>query len=70
MSSNKAKKTKLNKEIEEDIIAEVQRLRMENEYLKKLQALVQERITRENGNEPPSSSNGEFLWITKNRDVL
>lgn len=34
MSSNKAKKTTLNKEIEEDLIAEVQRLRMENEYLK------------------------------------
>ena len=32
----------------EDLIAEVQRLRMENEYLKKLNALVQERIKREN----------------------
>ena len=42
---------------EEDLIAEVQRLRMENEYLKKLQALVQERIARENGKEPPSSKN-------------
>jgi len=30
--------------IEEDLIAEVQRLRMENEYLKKLNALVQERV--------------------------
>ena len=29
-------------EIEKDLIAEVQRLRMENEYLKKLQALVKE----------------------------
>ena len=27
----------------EDLIAELQRLRMENEYLKKLNALVQER---------------------------
>lgn len=27
----------------EDLLAEVQRLRMENEYLKKLNALVQER---------------------------
>lgn len=34
---------KLNPKIEEDLIAEVQRLRMENEYLKKLNALVQER---------------------------
>ena len=38
----------LNKEVEEDLIAENQRLRMENEYLKKLNALVQERIKREN----------------------
>ena len=38
----------LSKEIEEDLIAENQRLRMENEYLKKLNALVQERINREN----------------------
>ena len=41
----------------EDLIAAVQRLRMENEYLKKLRALVQERIDRENGNVPPSSTN-------------
>ena len=47
----------MNKQTEEDLIAEVQRLRMENEYLKKLQALVQERIARENGKEPPSSKN-------------
>ncbi len=57
MSSDKPRKKKLNKETEEDLIAEVQRLRMENEYLKKLNALVQERIARENGNEPPSSMN-------------
>ena len=46
--SSKPKKKNLNKEIEEDLIAENQRLRMENEYLKKLNALVQERIKREN----------------------
>ncbi|MBQ7226841.1 MAG: helix-turn-helix domain-containing protein [Clostridia bacterium] len=40
---------KLDKKVEEDLIAENQRLRMENEYLKKLSALVQERIKRENG---------------------
>ena len=57
MSSDKPRKKKLNKETEEDLIAEVQRLRMENEYLKKLNALVQERIARENGNESPSSMN-------------
>lgn len=56
MSSDKPKR-KLNQQTEEDLIAEVQRLRMENEYLKKLQALVQERIARENGKEPPSSTN-------------
>ena len=46
--SSKPKKKNLNREIEEDLIAENQRLRMENEYLKKLNALVQERIKREN----------------------
>ena len=56
MDPNKPKK-KMNKQTEEDLISEVQRLRMENEYLKKLQALVQERIDRENGKEPPSSMN-------------
>lgn len=45
--SSKPKK-ELSKEVEEDLIAENQRLRMENEYLKKLNALVQERIKREN----------------------
>ena len=57
MSLDKPRKKKLSKETEEDLIAEVQRLRMENEYLKKLQALVQERIAQENGKEPPSSMN-------------
>ena len=33
---------KLPKEVEEDLLAEVQRLRAENDYLKKLQALVLE----------------------------
>lgn len=49
MSSTKPKKKILNNETKEDLIAEVQRLRMENEYLKKLQALVQERVSREDG---------------------
>ena len=59
--SKKMSKDKNNKELpdqtKEDLIAEVQRLRMENEYLKKLRALVQERIDRENGNVPPSLMN-------------
>jgi len=38
---------KLEKKVEEDLIAEVQRLRMENDYLKKLNALVQEKQLRE-----------------------
>ncbi len=52
MSSKRLKKKRLDKQVEKDLIAEVQRLRMENDYLKKLQALVQERISRENGNKP------------------
>ena len=38
---------KLPKEVEEDLLAEVQRLRAENEYLKKLQALVLEEERRQ-----------------------
>lgn len=38
---------KLKKEVEEDLIAEVQRLRAENAYLKKLNALVTERVRQE-----------------------
>lgn len=43
----KEMKGKLDKKVEEDLIAEVQRLRMEIEYLKKLNALVQARELRE-----------------------
>lgn len=46
--SSKPSKKKLSNEIEEDLIEEVQRLRMEVAYLKKLRALVQERENREN----------------------
>lgn len=44
---NKPLKTKLDQKVPEDLIAEVGRLRMENAYLKKLNALVQERIQQE-----------------------
>ena len=44
---------KLPKETEEDLLAEVQRLRAENEYLKNLQALVLER-ERRRGKKPCS----------------
>ncbi len=40
---SKGRPPKLPKEVEEDLRKEVQRLRAENEYLKKLQALVLER---------------------------
>ena len=46
--SSKSNKKKLDKKYEKDLLAEVEQLRMENEYLKKLNALVQERIKREN----------------------
>ena len=38
---------KLNKEVEEDLISQVQRLKAENAYLKKLNALVAERVRQE-----------------------
>ena len=40
MSSRRGRPPKLDKKVEEDLIAENQRLRMEIEYLKKLSALV------------------------------
>ena len=43
METKRPRKSKKNLETNEDLLAEVQRLRMENEYLKKLNALVQER---------------------------
>jgi len=43
----KERPPKLDKKIEEDLIAENQRLRMEIEYLKKLDALVQKRLQEE-----------------------
>jgi len=45
---NKGRPTKkLKPEVEEDLLAEVQRLRAENAYLKKLNALVAERVRQE-----------------------
>lgn len=43
----KGRVPKFNKKAEEDLIAENQRLRMEIEYLKKLDALVQKRLQEE-----------------------
>ena len=45
--SSTSRPRKLSKEIEEDLLAEVQRLRAENEYLKNLQALVLEEERRQ-----------------------
>ena len=45
--TRKGRPPKLDKKVEEDLIAENQRLRMEIEYLKKLDALVQERMQKE-----------------------
>ena len=43
----KGRPPKLNKQVEKELIAENQRLRAENDYLKNLHALVQERERRE-----------------------
>ncbi len=45
----KGRKPQLEKKVEEDLIAENQRLRAEVDYLKNLHALVSERVQRENG---------------------
>ena len=46
--TRKGRPQKLDPKVKEDLIAENQRLRMEIEYLKKLDALVREREEREN----------------------
>lgn len=46
-TQKKRHKPKLDKQVEEDLIAENQRLRAEVDYLKKLNALVSERVQRE-----------------------
>ena len=45
--TRKGRPPKLDKKVDEDLIAENQRLRMEIEYLKKLDALVQKRLQEE-----------------------
>lgn len=43
VGNKRTKETKSTIETDKDLLAEIQRLRMENEYLKKLNALIQER---------------------------
>lgn len=45
--TQKGRPVELGKQVEEDLIAENQRLRAENDYLKNLHALVLERVHRE-----------------------
>ena len=45
--AGKGRPVKLPEQAEEDLLAVVQRLRAENDYLKKLNALVSERVQRE-----------------------
>ncbi|HHV32439.1 MAG TPA: helix-turn-helix domain-containing protein [Clostridiales bacterium] len=48
-NTKQGRKPKRNKKVKEDLIAEVQRLRAENDYLKKLNALVLEEERRDKG---------------------
>lgn len=43
MGRKRSQKSNINMEVNEDLLAEIQRPHMENEYLKKLNALIQER---------------------------
>lgn len=45
----KGETANLPKQVEEDLVAENQRLRAENDYLKNLHALVSKRVRRKNG---------------------
>ena len=55
---------KLPKEVEEDLIAENQRLRAENEYLKNLQALVLEEERRRHKKRRWSKSEAKIFFAT------
>jgi len=57
MSSKKIKLNEKNERTKEDMEGELLRLQVENAYLKKLQALVQERVSRGSGKKPKPSKN-------------
>jgi len=50
--TRKGRRPNFDKKVEEDLIAENQRLRAEIDYLKKLNALVTERVQREKKHKP------------------
>ena len=56
---NKGRSMKLGNKTEEDLLAEVQRLRMENEYLKKLNALVRQKEISKQKTKLSDYANGE-----------
>ena len=60
---SKGRPTKFPKEVEEDLLKEVQRLRAENAYLKKLQALVLEEERHKSKKQRWSKNWGEnMIW--------
>ena len=54
---NSDKESKLNEKTKEELLKDLEYLQAENAYLKKLQALVQERIALENGRRQKPSKN-------------
>ena len=65
--SSTGRSKKLPKEVEEDLLAEVQRLRAENDYLKNLQALVLEDERRQHKNAGSSEAKALHSKIFKSK---
>ena len=69
--SSTGRSKKLPKEVEEDLLAEVQRLRAENDYLKNLQALVLEDERRQRRKRWLFKSCGkDILWIFFSQSLI
>ena len=60
---------KLPKEVEEDLLAEVQRLRAENDYLKNLQALVLDDASTENAGSSKAKAKTRTQYSALNRST-